>query len=112
MTVPLYRPHKQTPPPPSPGVGPGAVSAPFALLSVAGALPTPLAVVAVAHHGTVFVLLAFALIIFKADAMAILGAGLDLVGQASGARLPLTKRVGVALLQWHTRQQEEAGNKC
>jgi len=92
----------------SPGAGSGAVSAPFAL-SVTRAFPAPLAVVAIPHHGAVFVLLAFALVVLQADAMAILGAGLDLAGQASGTRLPLTKRVRGALLQRHAGQQEKVG---
>ena len=57
----------------SPVAGSRTVSASFPL-SVTGALTTPLPIVAIPRYGTVLVLLTFALIIFQAHAMAILGA--------------------------------------
>ena len=82
--------------PPSPIASPGAVSASLAV-SVAGALAAPLAVVAFAHYGAVFVLLALALFVFQVDAVAVRGARLDLAGQAGSARLPLSEVLGTPI---------------
>lgn len=85
-------------------VGSGAVSTSFAL-SVTGALSTSLPVAAISHHSAVLVLLALALVIFQADAVAVLGTGLDLAGQASGTRLPLSVHLGIAPFQRHAAQK-------
>lgn len=84
----------------SPVASAGAVSAPLAL-SVPGALAAPLAVAPLPDHSAVLVLLAFALVIFQVDAMAVLGTGLNLAGQPSGTSLPLPEHLGVSLFQWH-----------
>lgn len=53
------------------------------------------------HHRAVFVLLAAALVVLQRNAPAVLQAALDLIGQPSGSRFPLTESLRGALLQRH-----------
>lgn len=70
----------------------------FLTPSVAGALPTLLTIVAIPQYRAELLLLALALVVFEADAMAILGARFDFTRKASSAGLPLPINLRVASL--------------
>lgn len=90
----------------SPVAGSWTVSTPFPLF-VTWALTAPLSIVAVPRHGAELVLIGSALIIFQVDATAVLGARLNLLGQAGSACLPLPIVLRVAPLQRYTGRWEK-----